>query len=118
VRRCGPPFWTRVAGVSAHLFGSLELICPEIVTKFPAWLESLPAGDLEFLSPDFAPFRHALAGTRFENAPVRQTPRSLATAVGVIAARRFIAGSSEDPATVDANTFGAQRSCLEGPVGH
>jgi tRNA threonylcarbamoyladenosine biosynthesis protein TsaB len=82
---------------------SLELICPEIVTKFPAWLESLPMGDLEFLSPDFAPFRHALAGTRFEDAPVRQTPRSLAAAVGAIAVRRFIAGSFEDPATVDAN---------------
>jgi tRNA threonylcarbamoyladenosine biosynthesis protein TsaB len=83
--------------------GSLELICPEIVTKFPAWLDSLPAGEIEFLSPDFAPFQHALAGTRFENAPVRQTSRNLAAAVGVIAARRFTEGNAEDPGTVDAN---------------
>lgn len=25
--------------------------------KFPAWLESLPEGDLELVSTDFAPFR-------------------------------------------------------------
>lgn len=82
---------------------SLALISQEIVAKFPVWLESLPSGDLEFLSPDFEPFRHALAGTRFEHAPVRQTPRCLAAAVGRIADRRFAEGLAEDPALADAN---------------
>ncbi|MGB9604552.1 MAG: tRNA (adenosine(37)-N6)-threonylcarbamoyltransferase complex dimerization subunit type 1 TsaB, partial [Bryobacteraceae bacterium] len=35
----------------------LEVVCPEAVMKFPAWLETLPEGELEFVSPDFSPFR-------------------------------------------------------------
>lgn len=82
---------------------SLDPIRPETVTKFPAWLETLPEGNLEFLSTDFSPFRQALAGTRFERAVVREVPRALAGAIGVIAARRFEQGLANDPSEIDAN---------------
>lgn len=82
---------------------SLEVVVPETVTKFQAWLATLPAGDLEFLSTDFSPFRHAFAGTRFESVPVRETPRALARAIGRIAVTRFELGLAKDPAEVDAN---------------
>jgi len=82
---------------------SLEPVLSEVVTKFPAWLASLPEGDLEFLSTDFTPFRAALAGTRFEHALVTEVPRALASAVGRIAAERFAAGHALDPAVIDAN---------------
>lgn len=77
----------------------LRPVLPEVVASFPEWLKTLPDGDLEFLSPDFAPFRHALAGTRFETTPVRGTPRALAAAIGKIAA----AAQAGDPAEIDAN---------------
>jgi tRNA threonylcarbamoyladenosine biosynthesis protein TsaB len=82
---------------------SLDMVCPEMVTKFAAWLASLPEGELEFLSTDFSPFRHALTGTRFEEAPVREVPRALAAAIGKIAANHFARGLAGDPAGVDAN---------------
>ena len=44
----------------------LNLVAPEIVMKFPQWLETLPEGPVEFISTGFSPFRAALAGTRFE----------------------------------------------------
>lgn len=80
----------------------LDLICPEVVMKFPAWLETLPEGELEFLSTDFSPFRPALAGTRWATVPVREAPRALAGAIARIAARRFLCGQAQDPAAVDA----------------
>lgn len=82
---------------------SLDLVCPEMVTKFAAWLATLPEGQLEFLSTDFSPFRHALPGTRFEGATVREVPRALAAAVGKIAASQFEQGGASDPADIDAN---------------
>ncbi len=82
---------------------ALEAVRQEVVAKFPAWLAGLPDGDLEFLSADFSPFRAALAGTRFENAPVTHVPRALAGAIGRIGAQRFTAGLASDPAAIDAN---------------
>lgn len=82
---------------------ALELVSPEIVVSFPEWLKTVPPGDLEFLSTDFAPFRAALAGTPFEKTPVRDVPRALASAVGRIAATRLGAGLAGDPAEIDAN---------------
>ena len=70
----------------------LELISGEKVNHFPDWCVSLPNGELEFISTDFTPFRPALSGTRFENMTVINAPRSLAGAVGRIAATRFSAG--------------------------
>lgn len=82
---------------------ALEVVRQELVMKFPGWLASLPEGDLEFVSTDFAPFRPALTGTRFQDATVTKAPRALAVAVGRIAARRLTAGLVQDPAGVDAN---------------
>jgi tRNA threonylcarbamoyladenosine biosynthesis protein TsaB len=82
---------------------ALELVTPEVVTGFPEWLKSLPDGELEFLSTDVAPFRAALASTRFARLPLREVPRALAGAVGQIAAARLRAGRAQDPAAIDAN---------------
>ena len=81
----------------------LAVASPEVVTPFPAWLATLPEGDLEFVCQDFAPFRAALEGTRFEHAPVREAPRALAGAVARIASARLVAGLSQRPAEIDAN---------------
>ena len=81
----------------------LCIVVPEAVMKFPAWLATLPEGDLEFLSTGFGPFRAALNGTRFEQAPVGETPRALAGSIGRIAAERFVRGAVSDPAAIDAN---------------
>jgi len=80
-----------------------EPVRPEQVTRFPAWLASLPEEELEFISTGFAPFRAALAGTRFQSAPVTEAPRALAGAIGCIAAREWEAGRGLDPAAIDAN---------------
>jgi tRNA threonylcarbamoyladenosine biosynthesis protein TsaB len=82
---------------------SLELVQPEVVTRFPAWLASLPDAELEFVATDFTPFQAALAGTRFERAPLTVAPRAIAGAIGVIAAELFRRGKALDPAAVDAN---------------
>jgi tRNA threonylcarbamoyladenosine biosynthesis protein TsaB len=81
----------------------LRPVLPEIVMKFPQWLETLPAGPLEFVSSDFGPFRGALAGTRFSGLPVVEAPRALAGAIARIAQAQFRAGLAVDPAQLDAN---------------
>jgi tRNA threonylcarbamoyladenosine biosynthesis protein TsaB len=73
--------------------GDLKLVRAEVVSPMPRWLESLPEGDLEFLTPDPSPFASALAGRR-----VTATPRALAAAVARLAGTRLA-----DPASVDAN---------------
>lgn len=81
---------------------SLQPLAPEMVEKFPAWLASLPDGPVEFLSPDFMPFRSALASSRFSRAPVTEL-RAVAGPVARIAGLRFGRGEASDPAAVDAN---------------
>ena len=81
----------------------LNPVAPEIVMKFPQWLESLPAGPIEFISSDFSPFRAALFDTRFADAPIVEAPRALAAAIARIAYARFSQGQAVDPAQVDAN---------------
>src|SRR5579862_8955608 len=66
-------------------------------------LDSLPARDIEFVAPDFAPFEAALAGTRFANSKITITPRALAGAIGRIALSRFHAGLARDPASIEPN---------------
>ena len=80
-----------------------EVLREPVVTRFPAWLETLPAGEIEFLSSDFEPFRPALLGTRFEVSRITTVPRALATAVGRIACERWSAGLATDPAEIDAD---------------
>jgi tRNA threonylcarbamoyladenosine biosynthesis protein TsaB len=82
---------------------SLELVSPERVLGFSAWVDTLPEASLEFLSTDFSAIAAALAQTRFRDAPRRTVPRVLAGAVGRIAADRLAAGLATSPAAVDAN---------------
>jgi tRNA threonylcarbamoyladenosine biosynthesis protein TsaB len=78
---------------------ALELVEPEVVMKFPAWLETLPKGDLEFIATGFAPFAPFVD----PSVPVVTAPRALADAVGQIARMQWKAGLASDPAAVDAN---------------
>ena len=80
-----------------------EAVLAETVMPFTAWLQSLPEGDIEFVSTDFRPFAAALAGTRFERAAIATAPRALAAAVGRIACLRLRAGRAVDAAAIDAN---------------
>jgi tRNA threonylcarbamoyladenosine biosynthesis protein TsaB len=80
-----------------------RLAAPEVVTKFTAWLATLPEGDMEFVSTDFTPYRAALAGTRFEPARISTAPPALAGAIARIALARFLRGEASDPAALDAN---------------
>ena len=80
-----------------------EPVLPESVSAFPTWLNTLPAGDIEFVAPDFAPFAAALAGTRFANSKVSIAPRALAGAIGRIALSRLEAGLARDPASIEPN---------------
>ncbi len=77
----------------------LEVVTDEVVTKFPAWLKTLPAAGLEFVSTDFSPF-HGHADPRI---PVVTAPRALAAAIGRIAWMEYDAGRARDPAEIDAN---------------
>jgi tRNA threonylcarbamoyladenosine biosynthesis protein TsaB len=80
-----------------------QALCEPLVTKFAAWLDTLPAQEIEFISTDFAPFQPALANTRFRHARITNAPRALAAAVGQIAYDRFCAGLARDPAEIDAD---------------
>ena len=84
--------------------GLLETVSAEVVTKFTAWLESLPDGDVEFISPEMARFEAAFAGTRFANAPRRNAPRAQAGAIGAIAWDRLQHGDVAARVVID---FGA-----------
>ena len=71
---------------------ALRTICEETVTKLDAWLATLPAGEMEFITAGYdAPFP----------GPVMQAPRLLAGAIGRIAADRIEA--AQDPSAIDAN---------------
>jgi tRNA threonylcarbamoyladenosine biosynthesis protein TsaB len=75
-----------------------RLVVPETVGKLPEWLASLPSGELEFISADFAAFGDALPA-----APRVTAPRALAGAVARIAAVRLARAEACDPAALDAN---------------
>ncbi len=80
-----------------------QVLQEPMVTRFPAWLDTLPDGEIEFIATDFTPFRPALEGTRFEKATITNAPRALAPAIGKIAYERFCAGRAQDPAEIDAD---------------
>jgi tRNA threonylcarbamoyladenosine biosynthesis protein TsaB len=77
----------------------LEIVAPETVMKFPAWLETLPRNGFEFLALDFSPFRASVD----PNIPVITAPRGLAAAIGHIAFTEYKHGRASDPAEIDAN---------------
>jgi tRNA threonylcarbamoyladenosine biosynthesis protein TsaB len=81
---------------------SLEIVRPEVVMKFEAWLESLPEG-VEFVSTEMDRFEASFANTRFAEAPCQEAPRVLAGAIGRIAWQRLERGETGDPALLDAN---------------
>jgi tRNA threonylcarbamoyladenosine biosynthesis protein TsaB len=70
----------------------------ETVGAFADWLASVPAGDVEFISTDLAPFAPLLQGRR-----MTQAPRPIAAAIGRIAWARLRAGIVENAAAIDAN---------------
>lgn len=82
---------------------ALEAVQPETVGKFPDWLQQLPAGEIEFISPDLSPFLPALQLRQSAPPRVTEGHRALAAAIGRIAWREFQAGRAQDPAAVDAN---------------
>jgi tRNA threonylcarbamoyladenosine biosynthesis protein TsaB len=70
----------------------------EVVMKFQDWIKTLPAGDIELISINPAPFAPFVPGI-----PIVTAPRALAAAIGRIAWKRFVAGETSDPGDVDAN---------------
>ncbi len=82
---------------------SLQILVPETVASLHSWLGTLPDGEMELLSTDSSFLGAALEGTRFHRLAVKQVPRSLAAAVGSIAAAHLAAGLALAPAAVDAN---------------
>ena len=76
-----------------------RIVSPETVAKFPEWLSTLPAGEIEFVSQDSLALQSMLPGTSFETARVTIAPRSLATAI----ARLAFSAARSDPAALDAN---------------
>ena len=86
------------------LYGAdLEAVQPELVMKFPAWIDSLPEGDIEFIGANLAPFAPAIEAGRFRGARLTQPSGTLAGAVARIAHAEFAAGRAVDPAAADAN---------------
>jgi tRNA threonylcarbamoyladenosine biosynthesis protein TsaB len=81
----------------------LEPAQPERVMKFPAWLEGLPDGEVEFIGANFAPFAPALEASRLRGAPVVGISGTLAGAIARIAHVEFAGGRAVDPAAADAN---------------
>ncbi|MFB3827684.1 MAG: tRNA (adenosine(37)-N6)-threonylcarbamoyltransferase complex dimerization subunit type 1 TsaB [Bryobacteraceae bacterium] len=79
------------------------LVSPEIVAALGDWLRTLPAGEIEFLSPTIERFRMALYGTPFAHSKTTPVPHALAAALARIAQSRLDAGRVQDPAAVDAN---------------
>jgi tRNA threonylcarbamoyladenosine biosynthesis protein TsaB len=80
-----------------------EIVVPEAVLKFSAWLDTLSLPLYEFIWVSGAPFRSALEGTRFAQMPSVEVPRSLAAAVAHCAELDGARGKWLDPAALDAN---------------
>jgi tRNA threonylcarbamoyladenosine biosynthesis protein TsaB len=78
---------------------SLDAVASEVVMKFPAWLQTLPAVGFEFVATDFSPFQSFVDPA----VPVATAPRALAGAIGRIAWLEYEAGRAQDPAAIDAN---------------
>jgi tRNA threonylcarbamoyladenosine biosynthesis protein TsaB len=77
-----------------------DLVAPETVAKFSAWLETLPDTGFEFVSLDSA---LPLAGTRFEGVNLVTAPRALAASLARIACARLLRGEASEAAALDAN---------------
>ena len=78
-------------------------LSPEVVSGCVDWLQSLPEGEIGFVTASPAFLEEARAGTRYATAPLTVPPASLAAAVASIAAEAYERGQALDPATLDAN---------------
>jgi tRNA threonylcarbamoyladenosine biosynthesis protein TsaB len=76
---------------------ALQPVSEEVVMKFPAWIVTLPQGDIELITGGF-PIPEGLVSV-----PVTEAPRALAGAIGRIAVARFAQGLAQDPAEIDGN---------------
>lgn len=74
-----------------------EAVRAECVMKFGEWLETLPHGEIEFVSPTIEVFAPMLRGI------CTAAPRALAGAVGRIGAEEYCRGRAVDAVVVDAN---------------
>ena len=83
--------------------GKLEIAVPEVVNKWPSWLNSLSVSPDEFIcQPGFA-MRSMLEGTAMADWRVVEAPCYLAEAVALCAELDGQAGRWSDPAALDAN---------------
>lgn len=73
----------------------LQLMQKEVVAKLPAWLASLPHGEIEIITQGFP-----VAGA---TTSLVQAPKALAGSIGRIAFDRLLSGEVLDPAEIDAN---------------
>jgi len=80
----------------------LEVVSEPVVGALEVWLESLPAGQLEFVTVQPSWLAPLLAVTRFREAVIRETGEWLAGGVARIAEARFRAGQALDSAALDA----------------
>ena len=78
--------------------GALEEVSAEVVMKFPAWIESLPA-EATIVATDVTAFA-PMIGDRFATITA---PRELAAAIAGIAHQEFSRGNAKDAAAIDAN---------------
>jgi len=78
----------------------LQIVMPEMVLRFEAWLAKLDAGvEYEFISSAPLPVEE----TRFAGMPFTLAPQTLAAAVAVCAERDGRAGAWQESADLDAN---------------
>jgi len=70
-------------------------IVPEVVLPFQRFVDSLPEGEIEWISQDFSPFP-----SQYQ---IVHAPRALAAAIARIAIRRAAAGLAQDPEAIEAN---------------
>lgn len=76
---------------------ALECIEDEVVGLLAAWIESLPAGDLQIVTNAVAIDCGAVY------VPVAHAPAALAGAIALIGSREFEAGRARTPEEIDAN---------------
>ncbi|HXE14176.1 MAG TPA: tRNA (adenosine(37)-N6)-threonylcarbamoyltransferase complex dimerization subunit type 1 TsaB [Bryobacteraceae bacterium] len=82
---------------------TLCAIVPDAITKLPAWLHSLDAGDYEFITLAGDGIEGALAGTAFTEMKHTSAPRSIASAVAFCAHLDALDGNLVSPLVADAN---------------
>ena len=82
---------------------ALHPIVPDTITKLPAWLHLLDAGDYEFIMLAGDGLTAALTGTRFAEMKHIAAPRSIASAAAVCARLDAFDGKLVSPLVADAN---------------